>query len=129
MTDLCTDPATCARLEVRDLLQTSTGTLAATGQGIYRLDPSAAVALKHWDGMDVQALGPAHNAGFVAVVGDHNGYRIAIADTTCSPLHELPQPSGLSARRFTRAMTGYWLAENMVSTVTMVRLATLLAHR
>ncbi|KDE38783.1 hypothetical protein ADINL_2684 [Nitrincola lacisaponensis] len=98
MTDLCTDPASYARLEVRDLLQTATDTLAATGQGIYRLDPTGAIALKGWDGMDVQALGPALNAGFIAVVGDRDGYRIVLADIDYSPLDELSQPSGVECK-------------------------------
>lgn len=99
MTKLCADPAdTYARLEVRNLLATTSGVLAATGQGIYRLDPAGAVLLKNWKNLDVQAIGPASDSGFVAVVGDSGGYRIVIADATGAPLRELPQPLGVECK-------------------------------
>ena len=98
MNDPCTDPAAHARLEVRGLLTCSVGTLAATGQGIYRLDEDRALVLAPWEGLDVQAIGPASEDGFVAVAGDESGYRIVIADATGAPLRELAQPAGVECK-------------------------------
>ena len=98
MSATCTDPATQARLEVRGLLASAAGALAATGQGIYRLDPKGAVALGPWAGLDVQAIGPTPDGGFAAVIGDGNGYRIAIVDATGAPLRELVQPDGVECK-------------------------------
>lgn len=98
MNDACTDPATHARLEVRGLLTCSAGTLAATGQGIYRLDEDRALALAPWEGLDVQAIGPAPDGGFAAVAGDGSGYRIVIGDAAGAPLREMAQPQGAECK-------------------------------